>query len=53
VEIPKGEILDKKLTFLVKLDEKIGEQKVDLIIRPPNSEDEISLTAKGSGVRLL
>ncbi|RTZ60189.1 MAG: nucleotidyltransferase domain-containing protein [Gammaproteobacteria bacterium] len=52
-EIPKGEILDKKLTFLVKLDEKIGEQKVDLIIRPPNSEDEISLTAKGSGVRLL
>jgi len=52
-KIPKGEILDKKLTFLVKLDEKIGEQKVDLIIRPPDSRDEISLTAKRSGVRLI
>jgi predicted nucleotidyltransferase len=54
VEIPfKEDILDKKLTFLVRLEDKIGEQRIDLIIRPPNANDEIALTAKGTGVRLL
>ena len=47
------DILRKKLRFLVKLEDKIGEQKIDVIIRPLGSEDEISLTAKKTGVRLL
>jgi len=54
IETPVREgLLDKKLTFLVKLEDKIGEQRIDLIIRPPNATDEIALTAKSSGVRLL
>ena len=47
------DILRKKLKFLVKLEEKIGEQKIDVIIKPFNSKDEISLIAKRTGVRLL
>jgi len=47
------DILKRKLKFLVKLEEKIGEQKIDVIIRPFDSEDEISLTAKRTGVRLV
>jgi len=54
IETPfKGDILDKKLTFLVKLENKIGEQRIDLIIRKPNADDEIAKIAKTSGVRLL
>ena len=54
IETPiKGDILDKKLTFLVKLEDKIGEQRIDLIIRPPNAEDWISKVAKEMGVRLV
>ncbi len=45
-------ILDKKLDFLVDLDAKIGEQKVDLIIKPPNSSDFISQEAKETGIRI-
>ena len=47
------DILRKKLKFLVKLEEKIGEQKIDVIIKPFNSKDEISLIAKRTGVRLV
>jgi len=45
-------ILDKKLDFLVELDKKIGEQKVDLIIKSFNSEDFISQEAKRTGIRI-
>ena len=45
-------ILDKKLDFLVQLDKKIGEQKVDLVIKPFDSEDFISKEAKETGVRV-
>ncbi|HIP43458.1 MAG TPA: nucleotidyltransferase domain-containing protein [Aquifex aeolicus] len=47
------DILRKKLKFLVKLEEKIGEQKIDVIIKPFDSKDEISLIAKRTGVRLV
>jgi predicted nucleotidyltransferase len=47
------DIFNKKLDFLVELDEKIGEQKVDLIIKPLNSNDLISKEAKQTGVRLI
>ncbi len=54
IETPfKGDILDKKLAFLVKLDDKIGEQRIDLIIRKPNADDWISKVAKEKGVRLV
>ena len=46
------DILGKKLKFLVKLENKIGEQKIDLIIRPFGSDDEISKIAKKTGIRL-
>jgi len=48
-----NKILKKKLDFLVELDEKIGEQKVDLIIKPFNSNDYISQEAKKTGIRLI
>ena len=47
------DILRNKPKFLVKLEEKIGEQKIDVIIKPFDSKDEISLIAKRTGVRLL
>ncbi len=46
------DILDKKLDFLVQLDKKIGEQKVDLVIKPFDSTDFISKEAKETGVRI-
>ena len=55
IELPpplKG-TLSKKLDFLVDLDKIIGEQKVDLVIRPYNSEDFISIEAKVKGIRIL
>ncbi len=53
IETPeyKG-ILDKKLNFLVELDKKIGEQKVDLVVKPLNSNDFISQEAKSKGVKI-
>ena len=50
---PYEDVLRKKLDFLVKLEEKIGEQRVDLILRPFNDESFISKMAKEEGVRLL
>lgn len=54
IEVPstKG-TFGKKLDFLVDLDKEIGEQKVDLVIRPYDSKDFISIEAKSSGVRIL
>jgi len=54
VEIyPYEDFLRKKLDFLVDLDKEIGEQKVDLVIRPYDSEDFISIEVKNEGVRIL
>ena len=54
IEVPfEGDMLDKKLTFLVRLEDRIGEQRIDLIIREPDADDEIAKTAKRGGVRLL
>ena len=53
IETPEYKnILDKKLDFLVELDKKIGEQKVDLVIKPLNSQDYISQEAKSTGIRI-
>ena len=46
-------ILRKKLKFLIKLEDRIGEQKIDLILKPFGASDEISKVAKRTGVRLI
>ncbi len=45
--------LDKKLDFLVKLKEKIGDQRIDLVLKPYDCEEEICIEAKRTGVRLI
>ncbi|WP_297455465.1 nucleotidyltransferase domain-containing protein [Persephonella sp.] len=53
IETPEYKnILDKKLDFLVELDKKIGEQKVDLVIKPLDSQNYISQEAKSTGIRI-
>jgi len=53
IETPEyRDIIDKKLDFLVELDKKIGEQKVDLVVKPLDSNDFISQEAKSKGVRI-
>ena len=53
IETPEyNNIIDKKLDFLVELDKKIGEQKVDLVVKPLDSNDFISREAKSKGVRI-
>jgi hypothetical protein len=38
---------------MVELDKKIGEQKVDLVVRTYNCKEPIALKAKGEGVRII
>jgi len=45
-------LIDKKLTFLVRLKDKIGEQKIDLIIKPLGCNEPICEEIKKSGVEL-
>ncbi len=53
IEVPKGERNpEKKVKFLVKLKERIGEQKIDLIVKEEGESDFISLEAKRTGVEL-
>ncbi len=47
------DIFSKKLDFLVQLDKKIGEQKVDLVVKPFDNNDFISKEAKETGVRIF
>lgn len=48
-------LIEKKLAFLVELDQAIGEQQVDLVLyRPKNNPDsDIAKIAKKTGVRLV
>ena len=53
IEVPEGEKSpEKKVKFLVKLKEKIGEQKIDLIVREEGENDFLSSEAKRTGVEL-
>ena len=45
--------LDKKIDYLVKLKEKIGDQKIDLVLKPYNCQEEICIEAKKTGARLI
>lgn len=53
IEMPNAEHwLDKKLDFLVKLKDKIGEQKIDVIVRNENCEDPFCEKIKKTGVKI-
>lgn len=47
-------IVNNKILFLIELEKKIGEQKIDLIIYNPNlmEEDLIHQIAKKEGIRI-
>jgi len=52
VTVPKGKkSVERKLSFLVKLKERIGEQKIDLILRELGESDFIVEEAKKTGVK--
>ncbi|WP_297457242.1 nucleotidyltransferase domain-containing protein [Persephonella sp.] len=54
IEVPDTKNwLDKKITYLVKLKSKIGDQKIDLILKSYNCQEEICIEAKKKGVRLI
>ena len=53
IEVPEERTgVEEKLKFLVKLKEKIGEQKVDVVVSKVGSKDFISQEAKRTGVLL-
>ncbi len=56
IEIPNYEetnVFNKKVKFLVQLEDKIGEQKIDVIIAPTNCEKFYCKEAKRTGVEVL
>ena len=46
-------LVDRQIKYLSRLKLKIGDQKVDLIVKPHNCQEEICLEAKTTGVRIL
>ncbi len=48
-----SDLIDKQIKYLTKLKLQIGEQKIDLVIKPVNCEEEICKEAKSNGVRLI
>ena len=46
-------IFDAKISFLLEIKSKIGEQKIDVIVQTPSDEAPIYQQAKTTGVRLL
>ena len=54
IEIENTEnILNKQIKYLSKLKLTIGDQKIDLVIKPKNCEEPICIEAKTKGVRLV
>jgi len=47
------DIIKKQIKYLSKLKLKIGDQKIDVVIKPENCKEDISIEAKQTGVRLL
>ena len=47
-------IFEKKLKFLVELEKKIGERKIDVVIKSPDSDENLPIykIAKAKGVLL-
>lgn len=46
-------ILEKQLKYLSRLKLKIGDQKIDLIVKPYDCKEIICVEAKNTGVRLI
>ena len=56
IEIPdykETDLFKKKIKFLIKLEERIGEQKIDLIVAPYNCKEFYCIEAKKTGIRIL
>ncbi len=54
IEAPQMENrIENKISYLVKLKEKIGDQKIDLILKPFDCQDDICIEAKKTGVRIV
>jgi len=56
IEIPdyeKSNVFKRKIKYLVNLENKIGEQKIDLIVAPYDCKDFYCMEAKKTGVRIL
>ena len=56
IEIPdykETDVFKKKIKFLIKLEERIGEQKIDLIVAPYNCKEFYCIEAKNTGIRIL
>ncbi|WP_457622330.1 nucleotidyltransferase domain-containing protein [Persephonella sp.] len=56
IEIPDYEesnIFEKKIKYLVNLEDKIGEQKIDLLVAPCDCKEFYCIEAKKTGVRIL
>jgi len=53
IEVPEiKNVTAKKVEFLVELKERIGEQKIDLIVATPDCQKPICLEAKEKGVEI-
>jgi hypothetical protein len=53
-ESDRGRIFQLKLNFLVELKNRIGDQKIDLVIKLPDAEESLIFQeAREHGVRLL
>ncbi len=47
-----SDVVEKKIQFIAKLEERIGEQRIDVIVKPSGSSDTLSQNVKSSGVEL-
>ncbi|NPA39332.1 MAG: nucleotidyltransferase domain-containing protein [Thermodesulfobacteria bacterium] len=53
IEVSDAEdLLEKKLDYLVKLKDTIGEQKIDLVVKPKGCQEFICKEAKQKGIEI-
>ncbi|WP_163328976.1 nucleotidyltransferase domain-containing protein [Desulfurobacterium thermolithotrophum] len=53
IEVPKlKDVVEKKLNYLVKLKDAIGDQKIDVVVKPKGCKELICREAKETGVKL-
>jgi len=46
-------VAKKKIEFLIRLEDKIGEQKVDVVVSPYRCQERHCQEAKNTGIRIL
>ena len=47
------DLIDKKIKYLSRLKLQIGDQKIDLVLKLLNCEEEICIEAKKTGVQIV